>query len=677
MLEGPEKEIMDQILAEKKIDKSVKLALEKKLPRWEKKDNVIYVPWNEELRDKIIGLHHNNPLLGHPGENQRTQTQGTPSITTRVLAERNGVDKERLAPDAPMGGRGITEMNEKKQRLTPKEERVVLDHILMSADRGFPMKPRMVVQSANEILKSRGAETIDPESNWVHRFLERHCDELQMHWSKPLDSQRAQSLNPKAVEEWYKLVKELLPDQAIRVKDIYGMDESGFPPSDQGKQRVIGQRGAKIQHKQGGADMENVTAIITICADGTKLTPTIIFKGKNFLQKYGENNIAGASICISENGWTDNEIALEWLMKDFEPQTREKAGGRTRVLILDGHSSHHTAKFLKFAQEHNIIVLDYPPHCTHALQGLDAVCFARMKVIWKEEINQFEEKNRRKVRKADFTGLFGRAYLWAFTESTVKAAFRVTGIYPFNPNVIKPEQMKPAEATSTKGGFPLLQPSPVRAVMAALHHNPPTAFAVDPDTFIPVGGSVTPQCRSRDPNIDPALYTPSKRMRFMTSALTTTSSGSFLVSKDLVTSKSHLPDPVLEGPPTIIPQLDLGSMELSDEDLERMSKHELLEATKMLRQNLGLANQHIAARDGIIESAHATIVLQNVFCERQSEALNAKEQKKKSNHVALSMGGLGRHLTALEWIEQTELAQKARDDEIAVKEKRAEGREAA
>jgi hypothetical protein len=54
-------------------------------------------------------------------------------------------------------------------------------------------------------------------------------------------------------------------------------------------------------------------------------------------------------------------------------------------------------------------------HCTHALQGLDVVCFARMKVIWKEEINQFEELHRRKVGKADFTELSGRAYFRAFT----------------------------------------------------------------------------------------------------------------------------------------------------------------------------------------------------------------------------------------------------------------------
>ena len=58
---------------------------------------------------------------------------------------------------------------------------------------------------------------------------------------------------------------------------------------------MIGCCGTKMQHKQGGADCENVTAIVTICADGTVLNPTVIFKGKNIMAKWGENNVASAS----------------------------------------------------------------------------------------------------------------------------------------------------------------------------------------------------------------------------------------------------------------------------------------------------------------------------------------------------------------------------------------------
>jgi hypothetical protein len=43
------------------------------------------------------------------------------------------------------------------------------------------------------------------------------------------------------------------------------------------------------------------------------------------------------------------------------------------VLFLDGHSSHYTADLLEYCEANNIRVLGYPPHCTHALQGLDVL----------------------------------------------------------------------------------------------------------------------------------------------------------------------------------------------------------------------------------------------------------------------------------------------------------------
>lgn len=85
------------------------------------------------------------------------------------------------------------------------------------------------------------------------------------------------------------------------------------------------------------------------------------------------------SIAVSPNVWIDGEIARSWIEKDFNRLTEEKANSKWRVLLIDGHSSHHTPELLRYALEHKIIILGYPPHCTHALQGLDVVCFARMK----------------------------------------------------------------------------------------------------------------------------------------------------------------------------------------------------------------------------------------------------------------------------------------------------------
>ena len=34
-------------------------------------------------------------------------------------------------------------------------------------------------------------------------------------------------------------------------------------------------------------------------------------------------------IACSLNGWTDGELAVEWMVEDFDRQTKEKADGKT------------------------------------------------------------------------------------------------------------------------------------------------------------------------------------------------------------------------------------------------------------------------------------------------------------------------------------------------------------
>ena len=107
--------------------------------------------------------------------------------------------------------------------------------------------------------------------------------------------QRAQALNLEVVKHWFDLVEELVVKAGIRRENIYRMDESGFPSADQGKTHVVGARGTKTQHKQGGTDRKNTTALVTICADGTSLHLTIVFKGKGFKEVWFQDNVLEAS----------------------------------------------------------------------------------------------------------------------------------------------------------------------------------------------------------------------------------------------------------------------------------------------------------------------------------------------------------------------------------------------
>ena len=91
-----------------------------------------------------------------------------------------------------------------------------------------------------------------------------------------MDTQRAKCLNPEAVASWYDLLEEELVKKGIRKEDIYGMDESGFPTAYSEKERVVGGRGTRTQHKRGEADRENVKAVVKICVTGSCVHPLLI-----------------------------------------------------------------------------------------------------------------------------------------------------------------------------------------------------------------------------------------------------------------------------------------------------------------------------------------------------------------------------------------------------------------
>ncbi len=131
--------------------------------------------------------------------------------------------------------------------------------------------------------------------NWVKCFVEKHSDEIKAFWSHPLDHSHAHAVNPYTKEEFFKLLEAVIEgdggDDIISPKLIYGTDKTGIQQRIGVKERIYGPQGAKIQHQQRNGDRENITVITTICADGTWVAPTIIFKGEGYQTSWKQNNL--------------------------------------------------------------------------------------------------------------------------------------------------------------------------------------------------------------------------------------------------------------------------------------------------------------------------------------------------------------------------------------------------
>jgi len=154
------------------------------------------------------------------------------------------------------------------------------------------------------------------------------------------------------------------------------MDENSFLMGLAVKARVIyhgGWRNPQVTHD---GMREPVTVIETISACGGWLAPLIINKGAGHYLGWYRNltdKEQDYQLTYSPGGWTDNQIALKWLIDLFEPQAAIVAGiGASRPLIFDGHDSHITFEFIQFSLDHNIFL----PNSTHFLLPLDVELFS-------------------------------------------------------------------------------------------------------------------------------------------------------------------------------------------------------------------------------------------------------------------------------------------------------------
>lgn len=135
---------------------------------------------------------------------------------------------------------------------------------------------------------------------------------------------------------------------------------------------------------------------------------------------------------------------------------------------MDGHNPHYTKGFLDYARTHAILVLCYPAHATHIYQGLDVVVFSVLKTALSEERDIFEHRTHEKISKENFLTVYGLAHLRALTPEMIKAAFRKTGVWPFDPSVVTPSMMAPSKETLCEGQLPVPPATPVRAVAKLL-----------------------------------------------------------------------------------------------------------------------------------------------------------------------------------------------------------------
>ena len=233
---------------------------------------------------------------------------------------------------------------------------------------------------ANRLLADRDMSPVG--NRWARNFVKRH-EELDMRFFRKYDYQRAKCEDPTIIYNWFMLVQNTIAKYGILLDGIYNFDETGF--------------------------LMGMIASGTVVTGSEKAWKTKISTAWKSWMDYGDSsNQCGRRGWFHRSSWlwanitsptgtkkaisrvigllrrpkmvgANNETGFEWL-KHFDQHTTNRSKGVYRLLILDGHGSHHSADFEMYCEENNIITLCMPPHsfiCFSLLTSGVLVCSKR------------------------------------------------------------------------------------------------------------------------------------------------------------------------------------------------------------------------------------------------------------------------------------------------------------
>ncbi|CAM4573566.1 unnamed protein product [Leuciscus chuanchicus] len=171
-----------------------------------------------------------------------------------------------------------------------------------------------------------------------------------------------------------------------------------------------------------------------------------IFPRKKFQDHFVRNGPIGSTGSANSSGWMHDVYFLAFL-QHFARHTRVNLESKV-LLLLDNHWSHLSVAAIDFCRSNGIVLLSFPPHCSHRLQPLDRSVFGPLKRYVNTAADHYMRTHPGKpLTIYDIPNLVATALPRAATPNNITSDFVCTGICPFNPDIFEEQDFSPAYVT--------------------------------------------------------------------------------------------------------------------------------------------------------------------------------------------------------------------------------------
>ena len=349
---------------------------------------------------------------------------------------------------------------QKQQLLSPTQEALISTWVLDCEQGGYSISHAQLREFALLLLSSTGGPSTLGH-NWSSRFLYRH-PELRTKIGKKIDHLRFDNTTPALLQDWFDRLSTVIHTDKIRPENIYNADEKGIALGVCHGSTVIGTSLTSTALLKRAENREWVSIIETISANGRKLRPVVICKDKSLQSSwFRDGQVPNWLYTYSENGWTSNDIALQWLQRVFIPET-VCSPPAPRLLLLDGHGSHMTVEFMKECWNHQIRCFYLIPHSSHVLQPLDLSCFSFIKSEYRKQVAALSQvDDAAPIKKIRFILYYALGRERGLCKDHISAGWRAAGIHPWCPQKVLNNHMVRRGVRESKSQAPISEITPI------------------------------------------------------------------------------------------------------------------------------------------------------------------------------------------------------------------------
>ncbi|KAJ4438281.1 hypothetical protein ANN_14220 [Periplaneta americana] len=258
--------------------------------------------------------------------------------------------------------------------------------------------------------------------DWGLGFIARHPD-LSMRKPEGTSGARAMGFNKVAVSQIFALLTHVIDENKLTGAQIYNCDETGMTVVPKLHSKIIATKGQRQVGVLTSAERGNTVTVEICCsAAGNFMPPMLIYPRKRKQQEY--------EVGLPSGGWAE----------------RQKE--RPVLLLLDGHASHtKSLDVTDLARNNGVILLCFPPHCSHRLQPLDVAFMRPLSLYYEDEVRRCLRSNPGKVVTLWQVSTFRTGFHKRCEHENCAKRVRKGKLWPTNINVFSDDDFLPAATT--------------------------------------------------------------------------------------------------------------------------------------------------------------------------------------------------------------------------------------